>query len=308
MASFFRRHVNSRTLGLGLTMGFMGSSWASCEEKQPVAKKRMEFIGVFLDAESQEALKKRFPALHFDTSAQSNIVLKYNPSQEEVDAFSPILGKEAKINIQAYVEDENTQAAIVAVSTEHGDVHYSVDCPHITLSFSGEEGFSRAYSNVLLERLQASGSLTVEDTKDGLNVGVTDFDGQLPAFDSKLFPFYSPFPSTQAKLTVLSEPIALSGIICSSATYDSETHACLAAPKKAECGFCLFMKAGPCGKEFSAWEACLDESKKNGTDFLTVCGSQTLALRDCVDANPEYYSVLNGDGDDEEESEEKASS
>ena len=31
-----------------------------------------------------------------------------------------------------------------------------------------------------------------------------------------------------------------------------------------ECGFCLFMRAGPCGEEFKAWEKCLDNCKKNG--------------------------------------------
>jgi abnormal spindle-like microcephaly-associated protein len=60
------------------------------------------------------------------------------------------------------------------------------------------------------------------------------------------------------------------------------------------------MKAGPCGKEFSAWEACLDKCKKNGTDFIEHCGAPTLALRDCVDANPEYYHVLNDPPADEE--------
>ncbi|KAJ8544246.1 hypothetical protein ON010_g12022 [Phytophthora cinnamomi] len=62
------------------------------------------------------------------------------------------------------------------------------------------------------------------------------------------------------------------------------------------------MKAGPCGKEFTAWEACLDRCKKSGDDFIEKCGPQTLALRDCVDANPEYYHVLN-EGPEEEKKE-----
>ena len=34
--------------------------------------------------------------------------------------------------------------------------------------------------------------------------------------------------------------------------------------EKAECGFCLFMRAGPCGDEFRAWEACLEKCKEEG--------------------------------------------
>lgn len=68
---------------------------------------------------------------------------------------------------------------------------------------------------------------------------------------------------------------------------------------KGECGFCLFMRAGPCGEAFTAWEKCLEKCKKDGTDFVDNCGPETLRLRDCVDAHPEYYSVLNEDGEND---------
>ncbi|KAF0714610.1 Aste57867_3785 [Aphanomyces stellatus] len=307
MASFFRRHAG-RSLGLGL-VGALSGGWsmtAQCEEKKEEVKgspKRMDFVGVFLDAASQAALKERFPALHADVSGQTSVVLKYNPTKEELQTFAPILGQTTTVKVQAVAQDDHSQAAIVAVTAEHGDVHYSVECPHITLSHSGEEGYARAYSNVLLERLQATGNLTVEESADGLNVGIANFDGDLPAFDSKLFPL--PFPSTAASLRVLDDPLVLHGVLCTASSYDADAHACAASVKKAECGFCLFMKAGPCGAEFTAWETCLDESKKNGQDFLTVCGPQTLALRDCVDANPDYYSVLNGDSKDDADDDEE---
>ncbi|KAF0709670.1 hypothetical protein AaE_012815 [Aphanomyces astaci] len=256
MASFFRRPLfQARPLGVGVAALTGGSAWSmtsSCEDKtvsdetpKQATPKRMEFVGVFLDAKSQDAIKARFQALHGDVSAQSSVVLKYNPSKEELDAFAPILGKNVTVKIQAVAQDEHAQAAIASVSTEHGDVHYAVECPHVTVSVSGEDGYNspllyhnhdltvvvagyacrytRGYSNVLLERLQAAGYLTIDDSPEGLNVGLSSFDGTLPSFASKLFPFYK------------------------------------------------------------------------------YCGPQTLALRDCVDAHPEYYSVLNGDDSDDED-------
>ena len=46
-----------------------------------------------------------------------------------------------------------------------------------------------------------------------------------------------------------------------------------------ECGFCKFMKAGPCGDVFIAWEACVDAAKEAGHDFVDKCGKATLALK-----------------------------
>ena len=65
------------------------------------------------------------------------------------------------------------------------------------------------------------------------------------------------------------------------------------------------MKAGPCGDVFTAWEDCIDECKEEDEDFVTVCGPQTIALKECVDAEPEYYGALGGGGGDESEVQEK---
>ncbi|OQR88056.1 hypothetical protein ACHHYP_07665 [Achlya hypogyna] len=303
MASFFRRSMLRPSSLRAAALGFsaVAGSAAFCEGSQP---KKMEFVGVFLDAKSRQALEARFAAVHAKLPEQGAVVLKYNPTAAELGTFAPIMGQNVKIEVKAVAEDDHTQAAIVAVSTEHGPVQYAVECPHVTISYSGEEGYSQAYANVLFERLQKTGSLTLEETDDGINVGLGAFDGELASFDSKLFPFYSPFPATTAKMSVLDEPLVLSGVVCSSASYDASTETCTATEiKKPECGFCKFMKAGPCGAQFTAWEACLDESKAKGEDFLEKCGGPTLLLRDCVDANPDYYSVLNDapEADDEPE-------
>ena len=66
-----------------------------------------------------------------------------------------------------------------------------------------------------------------------------------------------------------------------------------------ECPLCAFMKAGPCKVPFTAWEDCLKAcEEEGGTDeerqerFVKRCLDQTLKLRDCVDANPEYHGEM----------------
>jgi intermembrane space import and assembly protein 40 len=59
-----------------------------------------------------------------------------------------------------------------------------------------------------------------------------------------------------------------------------------------ECGFCLFMKAGPCGKRFAAWEACVDDAESAGINIVEKCAQKTHYLKDCMEANPEYYGPV----------------
>jgi len=61
-----------------------------------------------------------------------------------------------------------------------------------------------------------------------------------------------------------------------------------------ECGFCRFMKNGPCGDVFVAWEACIDAARDSGEDFVELCGRPTLDLKACTDAHPEYYGDIAG--------------
>ena len=68
-----------------------------------------------------------------------------------------------------------------------------------------------------------------------------------------------------------------------------------------ECGFCRFMKNGPCGDAFVAWEACIDRARDEGVDFVEVCGKATLELKACTDAHPEYYGELSGGGADDDD-------
>jgi len=66
-----------------------------------------------------------------------------------------------------------------------------------------------------------------------------------------------------------------------------------------ECGFCRFMRAGPCGDVFTKWEKCIDRARDSNADFVDLCGAETLALKKCTDKHPEYYGELSGGGDEE---------
>ncbi|KAG6617043.1 Abnormal spindle microcephaly-associated protein [Phytophthora cinnamomi] len=275
----------------------------AAEPETAPAAPAVDFVGVFVEKESAARLRQQFPAKFGGADEPLVVVLRFQPSTEEQEAFAPILGRAAKLHVKGLVEDDHAQTVLVAVTTETGEsLEYegAAEPAHLTLSTSAG-GLSAGYSSVLLERLRASDKLRylLDDEEP-----TAQWAGELPAFNSKHLPLFSPFPAVEAKLSRVdakqSDELALQGIVCLSSRFDTATGECLAP--KAECGFCKFMKAGPCGKEFTAWEACLDRCKKSGDDFIEKCGPQTLALRDCVDANPEYYHVLN-EGPEEEKKE-----
>ena len=59
------------------------------------------------------------------------------------------------------------------------------------------------------------------------------------------------------------------------------------AKARAECPFCQFMRAGPCGAEFTEWEGCLDEHEND--DYPTLCSAQTIRLTECMKKHKDYY-------------------
>ena len=55
--------------------------------------------------------------------------------------------------------------------------------------------------------------------------------------------------------------------------YDSAA-ASAAVPKLADdedCGFCAYMKAGPCGDIFTQWEDCVKYHQERNEDFAKAC-------------------------------------
>ncbi|KAL6176244.1 PREDICTED: uncharacterized protein LOC101310609 isoform 2 [Fragaria vesca subsp. vesca] len=62
--------------------------------------------------------------------------------------------------------------------------------------------------------------------------------------------------------------------------------------EKGECGFCLFMKAGPCGERFTAWEQCVKDSEKNKDYAAVKCVEVFKTLNECMKENQEYYDFI----------------
>jgi hypothetical protein len=58
------------------------------------------------------------------------------------------------------------------------------------------------------------------------------------------------------------------------------------------CGFCKFMKKGGCREAFNNWSKCVDREKDTGSDYTEECRDTTLALRECMLANKDYYAPL----------------
>ena len=65
-----------------------------------------------------------------------------------------------------------------------------------------------------------------------------------------------------------------------------------AEPKEEEdCGFCTYMRAGPCGEVFTAWEACVEDHRNRNEDFAKGCVPATRALTECMSEHKDYYEL-----------------
>ena len=83
-----------------------------------------------------------------------------------------------------------------------------------------------------------------------------------------------------------------------------------AVPKLAEdedCGFCAYMRAGPCGETFTAWEDCVKLHQERNEDFAKKCVGATQALTTCMAAHKDYYDLpdMTGGGDDSGDAQEE---
>lgn len=62
--------------------------------------------------------------------------------------------------------------------------------------------------------------------------------------------------------------------------------------EEGECGFCLFMKSGPCRDTFINWEGCVEEAEKAKEDIVAKCHQVTLQLKECMESHPDYYEPV----------------
>lgn len=59
-----------------------------------------------------------------------------------------------------------------------------------------------------------------------------------------------------------------------------------------ECGFCLFMKSGPCRESFIKWEECVEQAEKAKEDIVEKCHQVTFLLKECMERNSDYYEPV----------------
>lgn len=61
--------------------------------------------------------------------------------------------------------------------------------------------------------------------------------------------------------------------------------------EEGECGFCLFMKASPCGERFTAWEQCIKESEKSKEYVAAKCIEVFKTSDECMKEHQDYYDL-----------------
>ena len=133
--------------------------------------------------------------------------------------------------------------------------------------------------------LEAAGVLVVQRGEDAIPTGVklasggTEWHGNVAVSDGS---------TRRMGVTILNGP---------------EGWPLAAKSAEAECGFCRFMKDGPCGEVFQLWEDCIDRAKESSKDFVEMCGAETLKLKKCTDEHPDYYGELSGGGEENKDEE-----
>ena len=75
------------------------------------------------------------------------------------------------------------------------------------------------------------------------------------------------------------------------ATSDAATSDATEAKEEEDCGFCTYMRAGPCGEVFTAWEACVEDHRNRNEDFAKGCVPATRALTECMSEHKDYYEL-----------------
>lgn len=243
-------------------------------------------VAIYLDVASVAALKADFPSL-FANREYDRLVILESPTQAEYGRIDKSVGKEVSVEVLAHVNDDADQFLYCRVlpAADGTAIKAVPTAPRIVLSNTGADG-----TGVLVDRLRARGVLG----KDAGRALPETWSGILPMWRGQGGRLHGLAPAT---VTSVRRP-PLTGTLCTNRRWDPSTQACGAAP---ECGFCKFMKGGPCKDTFVLWETCIDRvNEEESGDIVESCTAETLKLKECIDEHPEYYGVLSGNGDEEE--------
>lgn len=254
-------------------------------------------FALYLPLESRLSLAKLAPAAKPQSTALGERVCGTPALTAEEGA------SDGELEVLALASDGSTRSALVSVPRPYAE---GSGLTHVLLS--APEGVdpeaAEATAEALWAALEASGRLVVERTADGapraarLRSGEPEWQGILahgPVTATGVTGAVTPRAVTvSVKAPRRGAPRALATlplVACAPSAW--EKGACVR-----ECGFCKFMKGGPCRDAFVAWEGCVEKCREDGADFIEACGQQTLALKACTDEHPEYYGALMADAED----------
>ena len=257
-------------------------------------------VSIYLNNETKEMLKARYPGM-FSNERYDHLTVHFDPSQSELKSVYKLLGNEYSIQALALVSNESSQVLYCQIIQKNDGgraLHSSNKYPHVTLTFS--DSTDAKASNLLLQRADARGLLEVAAASKKFS-----WNGVLPVWKDEKGKLYAATKVRVESVKGESSPL-LVGTLCSnrhwkkadmeSTNGEMDTYYC----DKPTCGFCEFMKGGPCREVFIQWEICVDKCNDVSSDFVDECTTQTIQLKDCIDSNQEYYGVLNQPPPEEE--------
>lgn len=195
--------------------------------------------------------------------------------------------KDGMVDVIALASTEKVQTALIRPPAEVAFERY----PCVVLSSPLEPEIAEQTAVDLWRALESHGELTVQRRKtDGrpmaaqLRAGKTTWSGVVARSSGD--------PLWGAEVRAWAPGVGQRQVMLSLPYVACDVESWAGGECVYECGFCKFMKGGPCREEFIRWEACVDRCRETKEDFIELCSKQTLALKYCTDEHPEYYGSL----------------
>lgn len=244
-------HFLSNVLPLG------NSHIAHCEAA-PVHSKKEEFVvvsadhvAVYLDLKSIMYLKERYPAQYAEVLATRAVFIP--PTYVNQDEYRDIHGKEVTLNVTAYVTDDRAEGVLVELPEELRP-YSAIGRPYIGLSAENKGEQAAEDLNVMISKIP----------REGADANVLATSNYRSLTNGEAFTASNIEEDRATKLNRLSreEVFTLTGTVCLGTHWEPEPRSC----ENKYCGFCAFMRAGPCDRSFREWERAADDLENESID------------------------------------------
>ena len=247
----------------------------------------------------------------------AHVALNFDVDDDTLRGVSAKMGHDVEIEVRSIAETSSIQTAKVHVND--AELVGKSKIPHVVMAIESGDAFD---ADVLLQRIEAQGR--GEDTNwTGILPEYVDEKGE--AYMQDVVTIRPPIDLHEGR--IFARKIKLKATLCMSDRWDGNKCDWPTAPTREEkkkdieveqnvsdvptkpersypkgpypiapdeeiCGFCRYMKEGPCGKVFARWEECILSCKENETDFVDKCAELTYDLKHCTDSEPGYYHLL----------------